>query len=71
MSAFSDAMTAVRNVILMQSRLERLERDVEHLSDNLDGLKDYAFSLDKRLVRIETVAEMGGPPPRRLTGPED
>ncbi len=53
MSAFSDAMSAVRSVILMQSKLERLEGQIEHLSSNLDGVKDYAVTLDRRLARVE------------------
>lgn len=53
MSAFSDAMAAVRNVILMQAKLERLESEVENLSDDLRGVKDYAVTLDRRIARIE------------------
>lgn len=71
MSALGDVLTALKNVVLMQERLDILKREVERLSGDVKGLNDYAVSLDKRLVRIETVAEMGGSPPKRLAGPKD
>jgi archaellum component FlaC len=65
-SAFGDAMRAVRQFVLMQANMERLQGDFDRLADDLRGLKDFASGLDKRLVRIETMIEMsvgrGGQP---------
>jgi len=69
MSAFGDAMKAVKDVILMQASIERLDEDFQRLTDDVRGAKDAIVDLDKRLVRIETLVEMsgggrGGQPPR-------
>lgn len=48
-------MTAVRNVILMQANLERMERQIEKLDDNQDGLREAMFRLSERLTRVESV----------------
>jgi hypothetical protein len=56
-SAFSDAVGAVRNVILMQSKLERLEAEISALSGDLRGLKDYTVTLDRRIARVEGFVE--------------
>ena len=58
MSTFSDALAALKNVVLMQERLQVVQRDVDELASRVDGLGDYSVSLDKRLVRIETMVEM-------------
>jgi len=68
MSAFGGAMKALKDVVLMQERIRVLREDVAGLSANVDGLSDYALSIDKRVVRIETMIEMttgrSGPPPQ-------
>jgi len=72
MSVFGDAMSAVRNVILMQSNLERMERQIEKLDDNQDRFREALFHLSERLARVETL--VGEPPrgqPRRRALPED
>ena len=48
-------MTAVRNVVLMQANLERMERQIEKLDDNQDGLREAMFRLSERLTRVESV----------------
>lgn len=55
MSIVGDAMTAVRNVVLMQANLERMERQIEKLDDNQDGLREAMFRLSERLTRVESV----------------
>ena len=59
MSAFADAFTAMKNVILMQERLERMQMDVTGLADGLDGLQDFAHDLDKRLYALERIIDLG------------
>lgn len=55
MSIVGDAMTAVRNVILMQATLERMERQIEKLDDSQDGLREAMYRISERLTRVESV----------------
>ena len=54
MSIYSDAMNAIRNVILMQANLERMERQIEKLDSNQDNFREALFRLSERLTRVET-----------------
>lgn len=58
MSAFGDAMKAVREVILIQASIDRLNGDFARMGDDVRGLKDVMSGIDKRVVRIETMIEM-------------
>jgi hypothetical protein len=60
-SAVGDAMTAIRNVVLMQERIANMQKALDELSANVAGLSDYAVAIDKRVVRIETMIEMSRP----------
>ena len=57
MSTFSDAFAALKNVILMQDKLERMQTEIASTAADLRGLKDYAVEIDKRVSRIEGVME--------------
>ncbi len=59
MSAMGDAIVAIRNVMLMQERLDVLTRKVDRLADDVGDTNDYVLSVDKRVIRIETMIEMG------------
>lgn len=61
MSTFGDAMMAIRNVVLMQERITNMQKALDELSANVDGLSDYVVAVDKRVVRIETMIEMSRP----------
>jgi hypothetical protein len=69
-SAFGDAFAALKNVILMQDKLERMHTQIDATASDLRGLKDYAVEIDKRVARIEGVMEgvarASGKAPRRL-----
>lgn len=65
MSAFGDAMRAVRQVVLMQAHIERLQSDFDRLGGDLRGLKDFSNSLDRRVIRIETMIEMSARRPEQ------
>ena len=60
MSAVGDALAALKSVVLMQDRLERMQRDLDGIATGLSGLKDFTHELDKRLYAVERVIEMGG-----------
>lgn len=66
MSAVNDALSALRNVVLMQERLDVLRAEQARINDDVRGLNEYVQALDKRVVRIETMIEMttmrGGQP---------
>lgn len=66
MSAVNDALSALKNVVLMQERLDVLRAEQARINDDVRGLNEYVQALDKRVVRIETMIEMttmrGGQP---------
>ena len=57
MSAFSDAMAAIRDVVLMQANIEELEKDFSDMSADLKGLQDHVASISMRLARLEGMIE--------------
>ncbi len=58
MSSVSDAFAALKNVMLMQERIDGLRNDINKNTVDLNRLTDRVFDLDKRVVRIETMIEM-------------
>ncbi len=63
MSILDRIFGAARNVVEMHGDIDRAARTIE---GHAVELKDH----ERRLIRIETMIEMGGsrpPPPRRLT----
>jgi hypothetical protein len=59
-SAAGDAFAALKNVMLMQERIDGLRADIGRSSEDLKALTEKVFSIDKRVVRIETMIEMSG-----------
>ena len=62
-----NAYDALKNVMLMQERMEGLRSDISRTADDLRSLTEKVFEIDKRVVRIETMIEMTtgrGPQPR-------
>ncbi|WP_315761091.1 hypothetical protein [Sphingomonas sp. Y38-1Y] len=57
MSFLSDAAAALKNVVLMQSSIERLERTIERQDRDIAGLRDAMSMLRERLVRVETIID--------------
>jgi hypothetical protein len=51
MSAFADAMGAIRSIILIEER-------VKSQGASLEKLASLTVDLDRRLVRVETMIEM-------------
>ena len=68
MSTVGDALAALKNVVLMQERLDVMRRDFSDLTGRVDKLNDRLVDVDRRLLRIETMVEMtrssGGAVPR-------
>lgn len=57
-----DAMGAIRNVILMQANIERMDRQLETLDRTQDGFREALFRLSERLTRVESVLFDARPP---------
>ena len=58
MGFLSDAASALKNVVLMQTNLERMERGVERQDRDIAGLRDAMALMNERIVRIETKFEI-------------
>ncbi|HEV7340938.1 MAG TPA: hypothetical protein VGN68_04830 [Sphingopyxis sp.] len=56
----SDAFAALKNVMLLEERIEGLRSDMSRSADDLRSLTEKVHSLDKRVLRIETMIEMSG-----------
>ena len=59
MSMFSNALTALKQVVLLQDRVERMEKRLDTLNDDVDGLADMSHDLDKRLYALERIIDLG------------
>ena len=58
MALLADIATTLKNVVLMQSNIERLERVVERQDRDVAGLRDAMALMNERIVRIETKFEV-------------
>ena len=61
MSALGDALAALKNVVLMQERLDVMRSEQVRIAEDVRGLNDYIVSVDRRVIRIETMIEMSAP----------
>jgi hypothetical protein len=57
MGAVGDILAGIKQVILLQENIARLQRDVEGLAQDVRRIRDYAGNIDKRVARIEGVME--------------
>jgi hypothetical protein len=59
-SALGDALKALKDVVLMQERLDVMRSEQKRIAEDVSGLSAYVLSVDKRVIRIETMIEMSG-----------
>ncbi|MGN6500361.1 MAG: hypothetical protein ACTHKM_09470 [Tsuneonella sp.] len=59
MSTIGDVMRAVKDVLLIQSQVERIEKEIEAQSVRFGRLADTVADIDKRLFAIERVIDLG------------
>ena len=59
MSAWGDALKALKSIVLMDERIDRLQDDVDSLGDDVRGLSAMAHDLDKRLYALERIIDIG------------
>lgn len=53
MSAFGDALSALKKVILIEENVSRLQDDMAILTDEVRRNRDYTASVDRRVAVIE------------------
>jgi len=65
MSALGDAFGALRNAVLMEDRLSRVETQLRQMAGDLTGLREFTHDLDKRLYALERIVDLGARQARR------
>jgi archaellum component FlaC len=59
MSTVGDALKALKQVILLQDRVERIEERMGRMADDINGLADVSHDIDKRLYALERIIDLG------------
>ena len=59
MSPISDAFTALKNVVLLQERLDSVRKDLSVTTGDLKALTEKVVDIDKRLYAAERVIDLG------------
>lgn len=57
MSVFGDAVAAIREVILMQSRIDQLDQRMVTMASDMEGLADALVNVRDRVSRLEGIIE--------------
>lgn len=57
MSVFGDAVAAIREVILMQSRINQLDQRMVTMASDMEGLADALVNVRDRVSRLEGIIE--------------
>ena len=57
MGSVGDILAGIKQVILLQEHVARLQRDVESLAQDVRRIREYAGGIDNRVARIEGVME--------------
>lgn len=64
MTFLGDAMKTIESVILLRSKVERLNDELAKTNDEVKQVVRTIIQIDRRLVRLETIEEVrGGPSP--------
>ena len=69
-SVIGDAFRTIQSALLLQSKLEQLDEQMETLDGHLSRVVATVVQIDRRLVRLETIEEMrsGAKPLPRIEG---
>lgn len=70
MSMIGDAMKTIESVVLLRSKVERLNEELAATNGQVRQVIGTIVQLDRRLVRLETIEEMrtGTKPLPRIEG---
>jgi hypothetical protein len=58
MSLISDAMKTIESVILLRSKVERLDDELDKTNDEIRRVVSTIIHMDRRIVRLETLEEV-------------
>ena len=72
MSFISDAMKTIESVVLLRSKVERLDDEIDATNDEIRRMFGTLIQIDRRVVRLETIEELRtGPRPfPKIEGPQ-
>ncbi len=59
MSTIGDILKSVREVLLLQSQVELLTKEVSEQNKEMRAVSDKIVDLDKRLFSIERIMDLG------------
>jgi len=59
MGVFNDALAALKNVVLIQERVDGVKSDNARMADDLRALTEKVFDLDKRVYALERIIDLG------------
>lgn len=68
MSFIGDAMRTIESVVLLRSKVERLDQELAKTNDDVRRVIGTIVQINGRLIRLETFEEMrsGARPPPRI-----
>lgn len=58
MSFIGDAMRTIESVVLLRSKVERLDQELDATNDEVKRVIGTIIQIDRRLVRLETIEEV-------------
>lgn len=69
MSFLGDAMKTIESVVLLRSKVEALDKELEATNREVRAVVGTIIGLNSRLIRLETFEEMrsGAKPPPMIT----
>lgn len=59
MSSVGDALKALKTIVVMHERIDRLESDVDQVGNDVRSLSGMCHDLDKRLYALERIIDIG------------
>ena len=70
MSFMGDAMKTIESVVLLRSKVDRLDDELAATNDEVRRVIGTIIQVDRRLVRLETIEELrtGMKSPPRIEG---
>jgi len=57
-SFIGDAMRTIESVVLLRSKVERLDEELARTNDDVRKVVGTLIQMDRRLIRLETIEEM-------------
>ena len=58
MSLYDDIREGLKRALILNEKVELMDRSVQRLAQDVRSLADHLHDVDKRLIRIETMADL-------------